>query len=183
MRLRGGARRRHGLPTRAFRATKTRHFCQKNTFNEPRFDPMPNDVKVLRSFKPQPLRSARDLRLLRAQLRVASAEICSNTDTQKQIGFLTACTSVARNVLHHAHQGDVGLDILLDIARKGVRATFRGYETAEQQSDPATLLSPIPAGFRGPHPTEVRQLVDQLDIGRLPGGGIFASLTVWAPQR
>jgi hypothetical protein len=134
-------------------------------------------ITVTRSFKPQSLKSARDLRKLRAQLREAAADWQGTARAQFEL--VGACTAVARTLLHQQGEGQFCVEVVVEGAREGLRVTFNEYLADTAEIDPGPLMQSLLAGLPQRGFADIAQFVDQVDASQPGRAQVAMSLLKW----
>lgn len=123
------------------------------------------------------IRSPTDLVLVRQRVRALCTE--QGFSLVEQTKMVTAASEIARNALDYGGGGEVGMELLQDGARRGLRLTFadRGPGIPDVQlalKDGYSTGTGMGLGLGG-----ARRLVNEFELQSRPGEGTTVRLTRW----
>jgi serine/threonine-protein kinase RsbT len=123
------------------------------------------------------IRSSEDVVKVRQHTRVFAVEAGLSLVDQTKI--ITAASELARNTLDYGGSGEVCMEVIEDIGRRGVRLVFedRGPGIADIQAamkDGFTTGSGLGLGLGG-----ARRLSNEFSIDSKPGVGTKVAITRW----
>ena len=123
------------------------------------------------------LHSSRDILTVRNVVRMWAADLGFNLVDQTKM--ITAASELARNTVDYGGGGDVVLEMLNDLSRRGLRLTFAdqgpGIPNIELAlKDGYTTGNGLGLGLGGS-----RRLVNDFKIESEPGKGTRVSITRW----
>lgn len=124
-----------------------------------------------------PVRSGADVVAVRQAVRAWAAELGMSLIDQTKL--VTAASELARNALEHGGGGEATLEMLVEIPKKGLRATFTdtGKGIADIQmalKDGYTTGGGLGLGLGG-----AKRLVDHFEVASQPGAGTRVSILMW----
>jgi serine/threonine-protein kinase RsbT len=124
-----------------------------------------------------PIRTSADIVTVRQKVRAWSTEL--RFSLVEQTKMVTAASELARNTLEHGKGGEVRLELLEELPRRGLRLVFEdrgpGIPNVELAlKDGYTTGSGLGLGLSG-----ARRLVNEFAIESLPGRGTRVVAVRW----
>jgi serine/threonine-protein kinase RsbT len=124
-----------------------------------------------------PIRTAEDV----VRVRQATREnaVAQGFNLVEQTKLVTAASELARNTIDHGEGGEVRIERLADLARKGLRLTFSdqgpGIEDIEQAlKDGFSTGNGLGLGLSG-----ARRLSNEFSLDSAPGQGTRVMIARW----
>jgi serine/threonine-protein kinase RsbT len=124
-----------------------------------------------------PIRSSADIVVVRQKVRAWTAELRFSLVDQTKL--VTAASELARNTLEHGKGGEVRVELLDDLPRRGVRLVFedRGPGIADVElamKEGYTTGGGLGLGLGG-----AKRLVNEFEIESTPGHGTRVVAVRW----
>ena len=125
----------------------------------------------------RPVQTAEDIVAIRQAVRQRAIELGFNLVDQTKI--VTAASELARNTLQHGGGGQVTIEGLEELGRRGLRLTFEDDGPGIPDIDVAMKDGYTTAGGLGLGLSGARRLSNDFQIHSTPGHGTRVSITRW----
>lgn len=132
---------------------------------------------VKRSF---PIKYEWDIVTIRKEVRKLANEHGFSELNQARI--VQSVSELASNVVHHAEEGRVQVELIEEENRSGINIIVRDFGPGIDDLDQILRLSESPASVEGYGLKQVRELMDEFSIRAVEGKGTYVSVSKWKDE-
>lgn len=96
-----------------------------------------------------------------------------------QARIVQSVSELARNVIHHADEGSVHVQLIEEEERSGIRIVVQDYGPGIADLDPIIRMTESPAVMEGSGLKKVKELMDDFSIRGAEGQGTCVTVYKW----
>ncbi|SFS30112.1 anti-sigma regulatory factor [Marininema halotolerans] len=127
-----------------------------------------------------PIKYEWDIVTIRKEVRKLAKEHGFSELNQARI--VQSVSELASNVVHHAEEGRVQVELIEEENRSGIRIIVRDFGPGIDDLDQILRLSESPASVEGYGLKQVRELMDDFSIRAVEGKGTYVSVSKWKDE-
>ncbi|SDW79674.1 serine/threonine-protein kinase RsbT [Marininema mesophilum] len=127
-----------------------------------------------------PIKYEWDIVTIRKEVRKLANEHGFSELNQARI--VQSVSELASNVVHHAEEGRVQVELIEEENRSGINIIVRDFGPGIDDLDQILRLSESPASVEGYGLKQVRELMDEFSIRAVEGKGTYVSVSKWKDE-
>ncbi|WP_169713740.1 anti-sigma regulatory factor [Paludifilum halophilum] len=127
-----------------------------------------------------PIKYEWDIVAMRSEVREAARQ--HGFSELDQVRIVQSVSELARNVVHHAEEGLVHIELVDEDEKSGMRIVVQDFGPGIAELNQILRMSESPAAVEGYGLKQVRELMDDFSIRAVEGKGTCVAVSKWKEQ-